>query len=98
MFKVVSKAHLQGFPWNYRWNHAAAPSSRFVKFMKIPGHKHYLCRLGHSRDMGINSRTVPAIPGHLATMQNNNGIDVISIAVKVEEVNIPPKKELDMTN
>ena len=40
----------------------------FVKFMKIPGHKYYLCQPGHSRDIGLNSGTVPAILGHLATM------------------------------
>ena len=27
------------------------------------------CKPGHARDIGSNSGTVPAIPGHLATMQ-----------------------------
>ena len=33
--------------------------------MKNPGH---LCQLGHKRDIRLNSGTVPAKPGHLATM------------------------------
>ena len=43
------------------------------KVYKIHENSGTLCQLGHSRDIGLNAGTIPAILGHLATMSLISG-------------------------
>ena len=87
VFEIACFSISTGFSWDHQGIFATL-SSRLVK--KIPGHKYYFVRTMHKRDIGLNSGTVLAKLGHLATMSYvAQGINDVTRAEP--ECNISPR-------
>ena len=65
VFEIACFSTSTGFSWDHHGIFATLSSRLVKKFRDI---SIILCQPGHKRDVGLNSRTVPAKPGHLATM------------------------------
>ena len=69
MLRIVSKAG-SSIPTKFSLGlQMATPCSRFVKFMKIPGHKYYFVPTGTQPGQRPKNRDCP---GEIGTLGNNN--------------------------